>query len=84
MEMKEFKDSHPTEATGHPHEGTGACCGHHAAAVDRQTGKQLLLTLAPNLLTPVAQIIGGFMANSNESDPLRERGAAAVAWDGKG
>jgi cobalt-zinc-cadmium efflux system protein len=63
------------EETGHPqpdsktaehhHTGVGStCCHHHAPAVDNQTGVRLLLTLGLNLLIPVAQIIGGVMANS--------------------
>ena len=32
--------------------------------MDSQTGTRLLLTLGLNLLIPVAQVIGGIMANS--------------------
>ena len=41
-----------------------ACGHHHAPDMDRQTGTRLLLTLGLNLIIPVAQIIGGIMANS--------------------
>jgi cation diffusion facilitator family transporter len=64
MEIKGLTDSLSAETTGHPHEGPGACCHHHAPAVDSQTGARLLLTLGLNLLIPVAQIVGGVMANS--------------------
>jgi cation diffusion facilitator family transporter len=54
-----------SKTTGHNHTGADAACGHHhAPAVDNQTGVRLLLTLGLNLLIPVAQIIGGVMANS--------------------
>jgi len=49
----------------HNHAGANSSCGHHhAPVVDSQTGTRLLLTLGLNLLIPVAQIIGGVMANS--------------------
>jgi cation diffusion facilitator family transporter len=55
----------PASITGRPaHEDPGSCCHHHAPAIDSQTGVRLLLTLGLNLLIPVAQIIGGVMANS--------------------
>jgi len=41
-----------------------SCSHHHAPVVDSQTGTRLLLTMGLNLLIPVAQIIGGVMANS--------------------
>ena len=60
----EIKDSHSAETTGHRYENPDACCHNHVPAVDEQTGVRLLLTLGLNLLIPVAQIIGGVMANS--------------------
>jgi cation diffusion facilitator family transporter len=54
-----------SETAEHQHTGAGSTCRHHhAPAVDDQTGVRLLLTLGLNLLIPVAQIIGGVMANS--------------------
>ncbi|MCU0560708.1 MAG: cation diffusion facilitator family transporter [Desulfobacterales bacterium] len=48
-----------------PSAAAHAACGHpHAPDVDYRTGTRLLLTLGLNLLIPVAQIIGGVMANS--------------------
>ena len=46
------------------HDHSTACGHHHAPDMDRQTGTRLLLTLGLNLIIPVAQIIGGIMANS--------------------
>lgn len=49
----------------HHHTDAGSnCCHHHVPAVDDQTGVRLLLTLGLNLVIPVAQVIGGVMANS--------------------
>ena len=53
------------KAAEHRHDDAGSACGHHhAPAVENQTGTRLLLTLGLNLLIPVAQIIGGLIANS--------------------
>jgi cation diffusion facilitator family transporter len=47
------------ETSGH------GCTGHyHGPAPQDTSGSRLLLTLAMNLLIPVAQVIGGLMANS--------------------
>ncbi|MFO7685946.1 MAG: cation diffusion facilitator family transporter [Desulfobacterales bacterium] len=45
-------------------EGHGCNGHHHGAALEDTTGSRLLTTLALNLLIPVAQIIGGLLANS--------------------
>lgn len=69
--MSEFstvETGHPqpdSKTADHHHTAAGStCCHHHVTAVDDQTGVRLLLTLGLNLVIPVAQIIGGVMANS--------------------
>jgi cobalt-zinc-cadmium efflux system protein len=63
---EETGDPQPdSKIADHQHTRAGStCCHHHVPAVDDQTGVRLLLTLGLNLLIPVAQIIGGVMANS--------------------
>lgn len=54
----------PKTAGHNPTGANSSCAHHHAPVVDNQTGTRLLLTMGLNLLIPVAQIIGGVMANS--------------------
>jgi cobalt-zinc-cadmium efflux system protein len=67
-EFGQEETEHPqpgSKTAEHRHTADGAACGHHHAPdVDNRTGTRLLLTLGLNLLIPVAQIIGGVMANS--------------------
>ncbi|MGA9261642.1 MAG: cation diffusion facilitator family transporter, partial [Desulfobacterales bacterium] len=44
--------------------GHGCSGHHHGAAFQDSSGSRLLATLAMNLLIPVAQVIGGMLANS--------------------
>ena len=44
--------------------GHGCSGHHHGAALQDSSGSRLLATLAMNLLIPVAQVIGGLLANS--------------------
>jgi cobalt-zinc-cadmium efflux system protein len=45
--------------------GCDAHCGHHhAPPMEDESGPRLLITLLLNFLIPVAQVIGGIMANS--------------------
>ncbi len=50
---------------GHDHSHDAGIHGHHHITVDNETsGGRLLATLVLNLIIPVAQVIGGIMANS--------------------
>lgn len=51
------------KAVEHVHASTGGCSHHHVDAKDT-SGSRLLLTLAINLMIPVAQVIGGVYAHS--------------------
>jgi Co/Zn/Cd efflux system component len=60
-------DTHEHDEKGsrhdHIHDTNGH--GHHHMAIDEETsGGRLLVTLVLNLIIPVAQVIGGIMANS--------------------
>ncbi|MGA9236609.1 MAG: cation diffusion facilitator family transporter [Desulfobacterales bacterium] len=44
--------------------GHGCSGHHHGALLQDSSGSRLLVTLAMNLLIPVAQVIGGLLANS--------------------
>ncbi|MBW2112863.1 MAG: cation transporter [Deltaproteobacteria bacterium] len=52
-----------SETVAHLHEPTGVCSHQHVDVKDT-SGSRLLLTLALNLMIPVAQVIGGFYAHS--------------------
>ena len=56
-----FRQTECTDDHGHAHEREGH---HHAVSVADTGGSRLLVTLALNLLIPVAQIIGGIYAQS--------------------
>ena len=51
------------EAVEHVHGSTGTCSHHHVDVKDT-SGSRLLMTLALNLIIPIAQVIGGVYAHS--------------------
>ena len=68
-ENRKQPDAHPECCThAEPGEQTAGCGGsghhHHGPAPEDTSGPRLLATLALNLLIPVAQVVGGVMANS--------------------
>jgi cation diffusion facilitator family transporter len=65
--MCEQHDHHIDDGHNHTPHGNScvsACGHHHGPPLEDSTGARLLLSLVLNLIIPVAQIIGGFMAGS--------------------
>lgn len=52
------------DGCGHDHSHGGGHGHHHITVDDETSGSRLLLTLVLNLIIPIAQVIGGIMANS--------------------
>lgn len=66
MAARQTKHETPFENcvnVGHEH-GSNACCSHHHVDVQDTSGSRLLITLALNLVIPLAQVVGGAYAQS--------------------
>lgn len=64
-EPNEYMESDCVCHDNHEEAGANGCAGHHHdPALQDSSGPRLLITLALNLIIPVAQIIGGLLAGS--------------------